>query len=132
MENGPSTHPGATHVEDEDGKLTNLASLPSYKRAAIAKTLLSASGLSGANVSRGADASSDVPRSGGKTVYRHLRSGDILLVNRQVSVHFCFVRGKVYSRELFKIHPVCPLELNVSPLRDIMVERNHRCFFHST
>ncbi|BBN13954.1 DNA-directed RNA polymerase I subunit RPA1 [Marchantia polymorpha subsp. ruderalis] len=87
VENGPSTHPGATHVEDEDGKLTNLASLPSYKRAAIAKTLLSASGLSGANVSRGADASSDVPRSGGKTVYRHLRSGDILLVNRQPTLH---------------------------------------------
>ncbi|KAL2622234.1 hypothetical protein R1flu_002439 [Riccia fluitans] len=87
VENGPSAHPGATHVEDEDGKLTNLASLPKFKRAAIAKTLLSASGVSGSNVSRGTDASSDVPRSGGKTVYRHLRTGDILLVNRQPTLH---------------------------------------------
>ncbi|KAL3691839.1 hypothetical protein R1sor_005490 [Riccia sorocarpa] len=93
VENGPTSHPGATHVEDEDGKIINLASLPKFKRAAIAKTLLSASGVSGSNVSRGADASSDIPRSGGKTVYRHLRTGDILLVNRQPTLHKPGVMG---------------------------------------
>lgn len=79
VENGPLIHPGATHVEDEEGRIISLATLAKFKRTALAKTLLSTPGTAvrGVSVEGG--------RSIGKTVYRHLRDGDILLVNRQVS-----------------------------------------------
>lgn len=86
VENGPTGYPGATHVEDEQGVVTNLQGLPKHKLGAIAKTLLSASGVAAANAAGGLSTNAEVPRSGGKTVFRHLRTGDILLVNRQVSV----------------------------------------------
>lgn len=78
VENGAQVHPGATHLEDEQGRIVGLANLPGFKRAALAKTLLSTPGaaLGGA--------SADGIRAIGKTVYRHLRDGDVLLVNRQV------------------------------------------------
>ncbi|CAM6104025.1 unnamed protein product [Calypogeia fissa] len=87
VENGPSAYPGATLVEDEQGVVTNLQGLPKHKLGAIAKTLLSASGVAASNSSRGATTNVEGPRSGGKTVYRHLRTGDILLVNRQPTLH---------------------------------------------
>lgn len=79
VENGPLIHPGATHVEDEEGRIISLATLAKFKRTALAKTLLSTPGTAvrGVSVEGG--------RSIGKTVYRHLRDGDVLLVNRQVS-----------------------------------------------
>lgn len=78
VENGPQVHPGATHVEDESGRIIGLDKLPKHKRTALAKTLLSTPGVA----VRGT--SVDAGRSVGKTVYRHLRDGDVLLVNRQV------------------------------------------------
>ncbi|XP_024394449.1 DNA-directed RNA polymerase I subunit 1 [Physcomitrium patens] len=81
VENGPQVHPGATHVEDEEGRIIGLDKLPKHKRTALAKTLLSTPGMAvrGTNVDGG--------RSVGKTVYRHLRDGDVLLVNRQPTLH---------------------------------------------
>lgn len=81
VENGAHVHPGATHVEDEQGGVVNLANLPKFKRTALAKTLLSTPGsvMGAATINGG--------RAIGKTVYRHLRDGDVLLVNRQPTLH---------------------------------------------
>lgn len=87
VENGPELHPGATHVEDEAGRIIGLDKLPKHKRSALAKTLLSTPGMAvrGTNVGAG--------RSVGKTVYRHLRDGDVLLVNRQVGQMMIMICG---------------------------------------
>jgi len=89
VENGPLIHPGATHVEDEEGRIISLATLAKFKRTALAKTLLSTPGTAvrGVSVEGG--------RSIGKTVYRHLRDGDILLVNRQPTLHKPGVMGHI-------------------------------------
>eukprot|EP00899_Mesostigma_viride_P013846 jgi/Mesvir1/22462/Mv18493-RA.1 len=88
---GPDVHPGATHIEDESGQVVALAQLTEHKRAAEAKKLLSGSG-SRARMSRGGSST----RVGGdgckgphatKAVYRHIRDGDIVLVNRQPTLH---------------------------------------------
>uniref|UniRef100_A0A1X7UR34 DNA-directed RNA polymerase n=1 Tax=Amphimedon queenslandica TaxID=400682 RepID=A0A1X7UR34_AMPQE len=69
--NGPHVHPGATHVQNEDGSLILLRN--ERQRKAIAKTLLAKEKLSSAKVP--------------KKVYRHLKNSDILLLNRQPSLH---------------------------------------------
>ncbi|XP_015758979.1 PREDICTED: DNA-directed RNA polymerase I subunit RPA1-like [Acropora digitifera] len=72
--NGPLQHPGATLVEQEDGKRTLLSMTNPNQREAIAKRLLT-------------------PSTGVKTVspckkvYRHLQNGDVLLLNRQPTLH---------------------------------------------
>ena len=64
--NGPLHHPGANMIEDEEtGEITHLEGLESEQREGLAKLL---------NV-------------GQKVVYRHLRNGDPLLVNRQPTLH---------------------------------------------
>lgn len=85
VENGATVHPGATHVEDEQGNVTSLANLPKFKRMALAKTLLSTPGAAAASSTVGSHSENLTgPKAAGKIVYRHLRDGDILLVNRQV------------------------------------------------
>ncbi|KNC79596.1 hypothetical protein SARC_08015 [Sphaeroforma arctica JP610] len=73
--NGPEQHPGATHVEMEDGSITNLSALNSDKRLALGNMLLTPpeSGLGVKNVN--------------KKVWRHIRTGDWVLANRQPSLH---------------------------------------------
>lgn len=80
--NGPEVWPGAVAVEDEAGRLINLC-LPTYKdkakREAVAKILLSApksQGPGGAPL-----------KNPSKVVYRHLRDGDLMLTNRQPTLH---------------------------------------------
>ena len=78
VENGPDIHPGANAIEDERGRVIHLDKFTAEKRAAIAKTLLATT----------ASGSSDAPaRTLAKTVYRHLRNGDVMLVNRQPTLH---------------------------------------------
>ena len=78
VENGPEIHPGANAIEDERGRVIHLDKFTAEKRAAIAKTLLATT----------ASGSADAPaRPLAKKVYRHLRSGDVLLVNRQPTLH---------------------------------------------
>ena len=71
--NGPDVHPGATQVEDEKGWVVRLDPLDRAQREGIAKTLLTPS--SGALASRP------------KIVYRHLKNGDAMLLNRQPTLH---------------------------------------------
>jgi DNA-directed RNA polymerase I subunit RPA1 len=78
--NGADVYPGATAVESEAGRVVQLGSLSLQKRTALAKTLLAApSAATSAAAGRG--------RPGAKAVYRHLIDGDVLLTNRQPTLH---------------------------------------------
>ncbi|EJU02622.1 subunit of DNA dependent RNA-polymerase [Dacryopinax primogenitus] len=82
VENGPRKYPGATMVEYEDGSRQSLDKLSDSQRAAVAATLQTA--MPG----RGGEGQGMI-RSGwvNKKVYRHLRDGDYLLLNRQPTLH---------------------------------------------
>ncbi|CAK8697936.1 unnamed protein product [Clavelina lepadiformis] len=72
--NGPKVHPGATHVVSE-GRTTLLSATDQSQREAVAKQLI---------------ASDDKKRHGltePKIVMRHIQSGDIMLLNRQPTLH---------------------------------------------
>nr|DBA29404.1 TPA: hypothetical protein GDO54_009631 [Pyxicephalus adspersus] len=71
--NGPSLHPGATIVVNEDGSRTILSSADTAQREAIAKQLLTPS--------------TGKQKLTSKIVYRHVKSGDVLLLNRQPTLH---------------------------------------------
>ncbi|XP_053397077.1 DNA-directed RNA polymerase I subunit RPA1-like [Mercenaria mercenaria] len=73
--NGPDIHPGATHVVDENGHKTRLDSRYPGKREAIAKQLLTPTMVTEKNPN------------GVKKVFRHLKNGDVLLINRQPTLH---------------------------------------------
>ena len=109
VENGPEVHPGANAIEDERGRVIHLDRFTAERRAAIAKTLLAtpatatgaasaaAAGIPGGESGEGAEgakaAAATAAAAGGaarplaKKVYRHLRNGDVLLVNRQPTLH---------------------------------------------
>ncbi|KAF1326351.1 DNA-directed RNA polymerase i subunit rpa1, partial [Globisporangium splendens] len=74
--NGPDVHPGANFVESETGRLIDLKKRTLHQREAISKTLLtrsaSAQGTSKNRVKR---------------VWRHLKTGDVVLMNRQPTLH---------------------------------------------
>ncbi|KAJ0407192.1 hypothetical protein ATCC90586_005281 [Pythium insidiosum] len=74
--NGPDVHPGANFVESETGRLIDLSKRTPHQREAISKTLLtrsaSAQGSSKNRVKR---------------VWRHLQTGDVVLMNRQPTLH---------------------------------------------
>ncbi|KAJ3076907.1 hypothetical protein HDU98_011003 [Podochytrium sp. JEL0797] len=74
--NGPKW-PGASFVQNEDGRLINLAQFDEAGRTAIANQLLTPSTT---------DGSSNVPHQN-KKVFRHLRNGDFLILNRQPTLH---------------------------------------------
>ncbi|TPX70811.1 DNA-directed RNA polymerase [Spizellomyces sp. 'palustris'] len=78
--NGPLKWPGATHVQNEDGTMVNLAIFDEGGRTAIASQLLTPtiSGTTG-----DAQHQSHI----NKKVLRHLRNGDFLLLNRQPTLH---------------------------------------------
>eukprot|EP00357_Protocruzia_adherens_P030942 CAMPEP_0115014766 /NCGR_PEP_ID=MMETSP0216-20121206/26300_1 /TAXON_ID=223996 /ORGANISM="Protocruzia adherens, Strain Boccale" /LENGTH=1444 /DNA_ID=CAMNT_0002384621 /DNA_START=295 /DNA_END=4630 /DNA_ORIENTATION=- len=67
--NGANQHPGANAIEEENGHKIMLDTRTLQQRIALAKTL-----LTGDNKNA-------------KTVYRHLRTNDVLLVNRQPTLH---------------------------------------------
>uniref|UniRef100_A0A8B9IUU5 DNA-directed RNA polymerase subunit n=1 Tax=Amazona collaria TaxID=241587 RepID=A0A8B9IUU5_9PSIT len=71
--NGPKVHPGASMVINEDGSRTVLSANSLTQREAIAKQLLTPS--------------SGAPLSGLKIVCRHIKNGDVLLLNRQPTLH---------------------------------------------
>ncbi|NXL86536.1 RPA1 polymerase, partial [Alectura lathami] len=71
--NGPKVHPGASMVINEDGSRTVLSASSLTQREAIAKQLLTPS--------------SGAPQSGLKIVCRHIKTGDVLLLNRQPTLH---------------------------------------------
>ena len=73
--NGPEVHPGAVMVENEFGQKTMLEASDRAQREGIAKTLLTPSHEGSLNIGRP------------KIVYRHLKNGDAMLLNRQPSLH---------------------------------------------
>ena len=78
VEAGPDVYPGATAVENEAGRVVMLTNLTRQKRVALAKTLLAAPTPGAASTTKGWST---------KAVYRHLRDGDVLLTNRQPTLH---------------------------------------------
>ncbi|KAM9375680.1 DNA-directed RNA polymerase I subunit RPA1 [Pholidichthys leucotaenia] len=71
--NGPNVHPGATMVINEDGRKTILSPSSLVQREAVAKQLLTP--CSGPH---------KMPM---KIVNRHIKNGDVLLLNRQPTLH---------------------------------------------
>ncbi|XP_075712742.1 DNA-directed RNA polymerase I subunit RPA1 isoform X2 [Rhinoderma darwinii] len=71
--NGPNVHPGATMVVAEDGSRTILTDSNATQREAVAKQLLTPSTGS--------------QKMTAKIVYRHVKNGDVLLLNRQPTLH---------------------------------------------
>ncbi|XP_037531337.1 DNA-directed RNA polymerase I subunit RPA1 [Nematolebias whitei] len=71
--NGPSTHPGASMVINEDGRKTILSASDFAQREAVAKQLLTPCPVP-----------HTMPM---KIVNRHIKNGDVLLLNRQPTLH---------------------------------------------
>ncbi|XP_063313713.1 DNA-directed RNA polymerase I subunit RPA1 [Pelobates fuscus] len=71
--NGPNVHPGASMVINEDGTRTILNPTNPSQREAIAKQLLTPS--------------TGTQKMAAKIVCRHVRNGDVLLLNRQPTLH---------------------------------------------
>lgn len=80
--NGPNVHPGATHIQNEDGTLSNLALLSIEARTALANRLLTPLAAGDGNMS-----SLGYTHAINKRVLRHVRDGDALLLNRQPTLH---------------------------------------------
>ncbi|XP_055096768.1 DNA-directed RNA polymerase I subunit RPA1 isoform X3 [Symphalangus syndactylus] len=72
--NGPNVHPGASMVINEDGSRTALSAVDMTQREAVAKQLLT-------------PAMGAPKPQGTKIVCRHVKNGDILLLNRQPTLH---------------------------------------------
>jgi DNA-directed RNA polymerase I subunit RPA1 len=82
--NGPEKWPGATHVQYEDQSLHSLANLSVESRIALANTLLSPQD---STATTSGTPYATRTQSINKKVFRHLRNGDMLLLNRQPTLH---------------------------------------------
>ena len=76
--NGPKVWPGAVNVKNEDGSMVNLAALTLEQRTAIANQLLTPSTANGVI---------------NKKVFRHIRNNDVVLMNRQPTLHKASMMG---------------------------------------
>ncbi|KAJ2880176.1 hypothetical protein H4R27_004882 [Coemansia aciculifera] len=90
--NGPETWPGAVSVQHEDGSLVFLDRLSHESRVALANQLLTpqdaatnANTLGNMFTTRAAGVN--------KKVYRHLRNGDMVVMNRQPTLHRASMAG---------------------------------------
>lgn len=70
--NGPNKHPGAEKLELENGRVIRIPADCIQKRKSIAKRLLTPD---------------EMKTSGLKIVHRHLLNGDVMILNRQPSLH---------------------------------------------
>jgi DNA-directed RNA polymerase I subunit RPA1 len=87
--NGPDVYPGAIAVRAEDGTETLLAKQTVEQRTALASQLLTPqehTSRQAKGTFAGLGTSTRTPPAN-KTVLRHLRDGDILLLNRQPTLH---------------------------------------------
>ncbi|GLH02960.1 DNA-directed RNA polymerase I subunit RPA1, partial [Gryllus bimaculatus] len=93
--NGPNIYPGATMVQNEDGSIIRV-SKEAIQRASLAKRLLTPKESDGKVPS--------IP----KIVHRHLRNGDVLLLNRQPTLHRPSImahRARVlHGEKTFRLH----------------------------
>ncbi|KAI5160653.1 DNA-directed RNA polymerase I subunit RPA1 [Nematocida ausubeli] len=105
VENGP-VYPGAEFVEDATGKMISLEHITPEKREHIARQLLTAASFN-AHASTDADVHVQGPLQplsslSIRRVWRHMRTGDYVLVNRQPSLHRVSMMGhrvRVLPRE---------------------------------
>lgn len=79
--NGPNKWPGATQIQNEDGSLVSLESMTQEQRIAVANQLMTPS------------TAFDVGGAVNKKVYRHIRNRDIVLMNRQPTLHKASMMG---------------------------------------
>ena len=87
--NGPDRYPGAAAIENEMGQVVNLRIKSLDERTALANQLLAPSNLR-------------MKGSRNKKVYRHLTTGDVVLMNRQPTLHKPSIMGhkaRVLSKE---------------------------------
>ena len=90
VRNGPNIHPGALFIEEENGNMTMLSSTDAGQREAAAKTLLTPTEAAikanqGKQLSQVQSASQHLFKP--KIVHRHLQNGDVMLLNRQPTLH---------------------------------------------
>lgn len=76
--NGPDKWPGAIQVQNEDGSMVSLIGMTTEQRKAIANQLLTPS--------NGADVVN-------KKVYRHIKNKDVVIMNRQPTLHKASMMG---------------------------------------
>lgn len=76
--NGPSVWPGAVSIKNEDGSMVNLESMSLEQRTALANQLLTPSTPNGVV---------------NKKVFRHIRNHDVVLMNRQPTLHKASMMG---------------------------------------
>ncbi|KAK6463825.1 alpha subunit of RNA polymerase I [Scheffersomyces coipomensis] len=76
--NGPDKWPGAVQVQNEDGSLVSLIGMTLEQRKALANQLLTPS--NGATVLN-------------KKVYRHIKNKDVVIMNRQPTLHKASMMG---------------------------------------
>ncbi|KAK1443448.1 beta and beta-prime subunits of DNA dependent RNA-polymerase [Babesia gibsoni] len=92
--NGPKIYPGANFYRDENGKLYNLGALSFSERKAKAKLLLTD------------NADGKLPR----VVYRHVLDGDVVLMNRQPTLHKPGIMGHfvkvLTNQKIFRLNYV--------------------------
>jgi len=89
IENGPFRHPGANYIIRPDGRRTNLAKLAPGQRRAIARTLMAETlhGSSRNKLGYTAEERAAESAAGSQIVARHLKDGDMVLMNRQPTLH---------------------------------------------
>ncbi|XP_055600728.1 DNA-directed RNA polymerase I subunit RPA1 [Uranotaenia lowii] len=91
--NGPDVYPGANMIEDSNGQVSKISAMNVTQRQSMAKTLLTPHSSN---------------QQGVKVVHRHLLDGDILLLNRQPTLHRPSIMGhkaKILSGEkIFRLH----------------------------
>lgn len=78
--NGVDKWPGAFAIENENGQIVNLRNKSVDDRVALANQLL-------------APSSNDATRARNKKVHRHLTNGDVVLMNRQPTLHKPSIMG---------------------------------------
>ncbi|KAH9850735.1 beta and beta-prime subunits of DNA dependent RNA-polymerase [Lenzites betulinus] len=103
---GARGYPGATMVEYEDGHLHFLDKLTLEQRTAIANQLLTPQDGSHGSAQR--QGLYTTTPSVNKKVYRHLRDGDILILNRQPTLHkpsmMCHKARVLHGEKTIRMH----------------------------
>jgi DNA-directed RNA polymerase I subunit RPA1 len=84
--NGPEKYPGASAVQHEDGSVSMLSTFSMEQRVALANQLLTPQSSANTGFQRN-ELLDDNSANLNKKVLRHLRNGDMLLLNRQPTLH---------------------------------------------
>ncbi|KAH8118620.1 beta and beta-prime subunits of DNA dependent RNA-polymerase [Phellopilus nigrolimitatus] len=83
--NGPHKYPGASIIEYEDGRQQSLETMPIESRRALANQLLTPQNEAHNSTAKTGLATKTPAVN--KKVHRHLRDGDVLILNRQPTLH---------------------------------------------